>query len=111
MESVRVPMHATGGSLLSLSHVLGAFPNNGFRWVLYEFFGTGRAPNGMSMPDFENQVRLAPEGLGMTWAELKAFGADIIQAFDCEIAAFRTTDQPAKRDSVDIAVATIRAFD
>jgi hypothetical protein len=111
MESVRVSMHTARGSLLSVSDVLAAFPANDLLWVIYEFFGAGRAPNGMSMPDFENRVRLAPDGLRMTWTELKAFGADVVQAFDCEIAAFSATDQPLRRRSGSVAITNIRALD
>jgi hypothetical protein len=111
MESVRVPMHLPGGSLLSMSDILSTFPENESVWVIFEFFGIGCAPKGMSMPDFEDQVRSAPEGLQMTWSELREFGADVAQAFDCEIAAFRVTDYPAKRRGIGLSIAKICALD
>jgi hypothetical protein len=111
MKSVHVPMHLSGGSLLSMSDVLASFPENGYVWVIFEFFGTGRAPMGMGMPEFEDQVRSAPEGLQMTWAELRAFGADVTQAFECEIVAFRDNNYYETHRSVDLAIAKICALD
>jgi hypothetical protein len=111
MKSVHVPMHLPGGSLLSMSDVLAAFPENGAVWIIFEFFGTGRAPMGMGMPEFEDRVRSAPEGLQMTWAELKSFGAGLGQTFDCEIVAFRAADYYEAHRSVDLAIAKICAFD
>lgn len=111
MESVRLPMHLPDGSLVLVSDVLAAFPENDAVWVVFEFFGTGRDPLGMGMPEFEDRVRSTPEGLRMAWAELRAFAADLEQAFDCEIAAFWADDYSATRRNVDLPIAKICAFD
>ncbi|MEV4387604.1 hypothetical protein AB0J68_18120 [Micromonospora sp. NPDC049580] len=111
MKSVQCPMHLPGGSLLSISDVLAAFPENRYVWVIFEFFGVGRAPMGMGMPEFEDRVRSAPKGLQMTWADLEAFGVGVTQAFECEIVAFRAADYYGVQCNVDLAVAKICALD
>jgi hypothetical protein len=111
MESVRVPVHLPGGSLLTISDVLATFSDNSFEWVLLEFYGIGQAPGGIPMTEFEDRVLSAPDGLAWTWAELKAFGNDIEQTFDCEIVAYRTNGiSPTPRDP-KLAIAQICAFD
>src|SRR6266496_1286632 len=102
MESVRVPVHFSDGSLLSISDVLATFFENSFVWVILEFFGIGRAPEGMSMPEFEDRVQSAPDGLQMTWAELKAFVTHVAQTFDCEIVAFRANDNAVPPRGIDL---------
>ena len=111
MESARAPMHLPDGSLFSISEMLATFPENGFMWVILEFFGTGQAPGGISMPEFEDRIRSADYGLTMTWAELKEFGAHVTQTFDCEIVAIREADDAAKPPGTDSAIAKICAFD
>jgi hypothetical protein len=88
-------VHQPGRLFLSLSDVLATFSENSFVWVQLEFYGTHGLPDGMGMPEFENRVRSLPEGLPMNWVELKAFGNDVEQTFDCEITAFRANDTVA----------------
>jgi hypothetical protein len=111
MESVRVPVHLPGGLLLTISDVLATFSDNRFDWVLLEFYGIGQAPDGIPMSEFEDRVLSAPDGLPLTWAQLKAFGNDIEQTFDCEIAAFRTNDIAATPRDPKTVIAKICAFD
>jgi hypothetical protein len=111
MESVRVAAHLPSGSLLTISDVLATFSDNNFGWVLLEFYGIGQAPDGMPMPEFEDRVLSAPDGLPMTWAELKVFGNDIEQTFDCEISAFRADDLVTTPRDPDMVIAKICAYD
>ena len=104
-------MHLGGGSVLSLPDVLAVFPENGFVWILREFFGTGEAPGGISMQEFEDRVRSAGDGLRMTLSELKNFGAHVEQAIDCEVVAIRATEEAVLPPGSDPAVAEICAFD
>ncbi|MEV4637460.1 hypothetical protein AB0J80_08925 [Actinoplanes sp. NPDC049548] len=96
---------------MAISDVLATFPDNSFGWVLLEFYGIGQAPDGVPMPEFEDRVLSAPHGLSMTWAELKAFGNDIEQTFDCEIVAFRTNDIAESPRDPKAVIARICAFD
>jgi hypothetical protein len=104
-------MHRGDGSVASLSEILSAFPDNDFVWTIVEFFGTGRAPAGMSMPDFEDEVRSTPAGVGMTWPEFRRFSADLDQTFDCDVMAFRAPGGVVGQSEMDAAVAKISAFD
>src|SRR5512133_1253299 len=105
MRSVRIPMHRGDGSVVSLSEVVSVFPDNDFVWTIVEFFGTGRAPGGMGMPEFEDEVRSTPAGVGMTWPEFRRFSADLDQTFDCDVTAFRARGGVGGQSEMDTAAA------
>lgn len=71
--------------MVALSYVLAVIPENDFVWSILNFDGTGLAPGGISMVDFEDRIKSLPNGLLISWHELKAFADGLHQAIHCLI--------------------------
>ncbi|SOD67547.1 hypothetical protein SAMN06297387_1322 [Streptomyces zhaozhouensis] len=85
-ESLRIPMWA-GKSLIGLNDILSVVPVNEWEWRLWDFFGTGQAPEGSPMAEFEQRVTETPEGVGFNWPEIANFAAGLDQTHDCLLTA------------------------
>ncbi|GAA3877125.1 hypothetical protein [Streptomyces sedi] len=85
-ESLHIPMWV-GKRLIGLEDILAAVPSNNWDWRLWDFFGTGQAPEGRPMAEFEQTVAETPEGFGFNWPELTEFAAELDQTHDCLLTA------------------------
>ncbi|MEU8202722.1 hypothetical protein [Streptosporangium sp. NPDC049046] len=118
IRKITIPMHKENGSLVSLSNLLEAIPDNEWRWIIIEFYGIGSPPHGMTMDEFEESIRNEPNGLTVSWAELKEMGKNIEQTYDFLAVAYAPnsplevppTDTESLNDSLGQCI-LIRAFD
>jgi len=88
LTSFSVPMHQTT-KLIQLSDVLSLFEPNVLKWVVVDFQGVGRAPNDVSMPEFEESVRKAEPPRCLSWTELNDFASFLDQTVECLIVALQ----------------------
>jgi hypothetical protein len=67
--------------------VLAGVPDNDRDWRLWDLFAVGRAPHGLSMPDFERAAYESPRGYRLSWTELSTLPEGMDQVCDCLLTA------------------------
>lgn len=85
------------GIKLSLAELLAKIPDNDWEWRLYELYAVGIAPNGMSMPEFEQTLLAAEDGYPISWTALNALAHSLTDTHDCLLAA---TTEPVKYEQL-----------
>lgn len=90
IDTLTFPAFRNNGVALHLSEVLSAIPDNNLVWSLVEFSGMGKAPDNLSMDEFENKIRMKPGGLIMSWQKLKEVANKLDQTIDCLIVGAKT---------------------
>jgi hypothetical protein len=86
MNKLVIPS-SSAGFIHNLKDLLPLIPDNEWTWAIIEFTGTGTAPDGIGMPDFESCLWELEQGWLFTWEELVSFANGIHQAFSCFIVA------------------------
>jgi hypothetical protein len=114
MNKIVIP-HSGEGLILNLKELLPSIPYNDWTWSIMEFSGTGSAPDGVSMPDFESCLWELDQGWLLTWEELVSFAGGIHQAFSCFIVAVDSAEKIRRPVEVDEApegcIIGVEAFD
>jgi hypothetical protein len=114
MNKLVIP-HSDEGFILNLKELLLLIPYNDWTWSIMEFSGTGRAPDGISMPDFEACLWDLEQGWLFTWEDLVSFAGGIHQAFSCFIIAVESAEKIRRPVEVDEApegcIIGLEAFD
>ncbi|WP_276653655.1 hypothetical protein [Thalassospira lucentensis] len=80
------------GSVVQLIDILNTLSGNELKWSILYFDGIGKAPNSLSMEEFERKIQSEKLGFMMTWTELKKFANELEQTFDCVVAGFKEND-------------------
>ena len=93
MKSIKLPMFRANGTRVQLKDLLESIPDNQWSWLVIDYYGTGKAPSGMSMPEFESYLRSCANGFEMSWQELQSFASHLEQTIDCLIVAVDSTEQ------------------
>lgn len=86
------------GVKITLSELLNKVPENNWDWRMFEFEGTGVAPQGMTMPDFEDLVMSEEYGFAFSWDSLLLFASEVSDVKSCVLAAIT---RPVDYDSLD----------
>ncbi|MDG6896183.1 hypothetical protein [Volucribacter amazonae] len=74
-------------SKLTLKDLLKYIPDNHFIWYIYELDAIGIAPQGLSMPDFEDIIINSQYGYQLSWADLNELANNLLDINDCLITA------------------------
>ncbi|MFG1689400.1 hypothetical protein ACGFNP_55280 [Nonomuraea sp. NPDC049269] len=90
MSTVVIPMHKSSEETVRLIQILGTLPENTWAWSMLELWGTGIAPQGMTMQSFEDYVSSSDAGYQLGWRELVSTASSLDQVHDCLIAATRS---------------------
>ncbi|MFI7642814.1 hypothetical protein [Nonomuraea sp. NPDC049400] len=97
MHAVVIPMHGASGVVVELKQILGAIPENSWAWSILELWGTGVAPQGMTMQSFEDLIASSDNGYPLSWGDLVSCAADLEQVHECLIVAARSPSQLSRR--------------
>lgn len=115
MRFLTYPSFREDGSIIQLIELLEVIPNNQHIWSILYFDGTGMMPNDLSVDEFADLVRAKPNGLIMTWTELRYFARSLTQTYDCLIVAAKSmrdiSDDKSLRENIDNCTVVIEAFD
>ncbi|MEV0591175.1 hypothetical protein [Nonomuraea cavernae] len=87
MSTVVIPMHRESGSAVGLTRILNKIPANMWTWSILELWGTGAAPQGMTMQSFEELISSSDVGYPLSWRELIGVASGLDQIHDCLIVA------------------------
>jgi len=90
MSTVVIPMHKTSGGVVGLIQILNTIPENSWAWSILELWGTGIAPQGMTMQSFEDLIVSSDIGYPLSWRELVSSASSLDQIHDCLIVATRS---------------------
>jgi hypothetical protein len=97
MSSIVIPMHGTSGSAVALSQILNVIPENAWTWSILELWGTGIAPQGMTMQSFEDFIASSDIGYPLSWRELVDLASVLEQVHDCLIVATGSPCAPSRQ--------------
>lgn len=62
---------------ISFFEILSNIPSNNAKWYIFEFDAIGKAPNNLTMSEFEDLVLKSKYGYQMSWNELLKFSKEI----------------------------------
>ena len=62
---------------ISFFEILSNIPSNNAKWYIFEFDAIGKAPNNLTMSEFEDLVLNSKYGYQMSWDELLKFSKGI----------------------------------
>ena len=62
---------------ISFFEILSNIPSNNAKWYIFEFDAIGKAPNNMTMSEFEDLVLNSKYGYQINWSELLKFSKEI----------------------------------
>ena len=62
---------------ISFFEILSNIPSNNTNWYIFEFDAIGKAPNNLTMSEFEDLVLNSKYGYQMSWDELLKFSKEI----------------------------------
>ena len=62
---------------ISFFEILSNIPSNNNNWYIFEFDAIGKAPNNLTMSEFEDLVLNSKYGYQMSWDELLKFSKEI----------------------------------
>ena len=62
---------------ISFFEILSNIPSNNAKWYIFEFDAIGKAPNNLTMSEFEDLVLNSKYGYQMSWNELLKFSKEI----------------------------------
>ena len=62
---------------ISFFEILSNIPSNNAKWYIFEFDAIGKAPNNLTMSEFEDLVLYSKYGYLMSWDELLKFSKEI----------------------------------
>ncbi|MBS8274898.1 hypothetical protein DYI21_15005 [Thalassospira tepidiphila] len=79
------PMFPSNAQLIGLRDVLSIAPVGKFNWCVLSFYGIGKAPDKLSMEEFEAKIAKSSNGYSFTWEALLKFSEGLEQTFDCLI--------------------------
>lgn len=71
--------------LIGLRDVLSMVPVGEFNWYVLTFDGMGKAPDNLSMEEFEAKIADSSDGYSVSWEGLLKFSDGLEQTFDCVI--------------------------
>ena len=112
MNRIEFSMHQPS-RLITLGDIVRSLPENAWIWYVLDYQGIGVAPNGMTMPDFEELAR--SEGFPFDWSSFRRFAEQAEQSWWCLIAAVDRDDRRSAKNIVasdcDGARMVIEAFD
>lgn len=115
MKTKKQTMFRKDGSRVQLSDMLKLLPQNEWVWSLLDFYGIGRAPNSLSMDEFEELIRSEPTGFKMSWVQLIQFSESIEQTIDCLLVAVKNDgdlhEAELDADNFSSCEVVIQAFD
>ncbi len=86
------------GAKVTLTELLNKVPENSWDWRMFEFEGSGVAPQGMAMPDFEDRVMSEEYGFAFSWDSLTRFASELSDVKSCVLAA---VSRPVDYESLD----------
>ncbi|MEQ5777141.1 hypothetical protein J4E05_16575 [Thalassospira sp. NFXS8] len=89
MKIFKESMFQPDGSIVQLFDILQKLERNKLMWSVLYFEGIGRAPNLLSMEEFEREIEIGELGFTMDWAELFAFSQGLEQTFDCVVVGYK----------------------
>jgi hypothetical protein len=78
-----IPMRTPAGRWLELKDLLARVPDNNWDWICLEFNGIGRAPESMTMEEFEERAVRSSSGYRFSWHDLKNFAEQVEQVHNC----------------------------
>ena len=93
IKSITFPAVKNDGTLVQLDEILSLIPENRWIWSFIEFSGMGKAPQNLSMQEFENEVISRKNGYLMSWHELIDFSHLLNQTIDCTLVAVKMPDE------------------
>ena len=112
MNRIDFRMHQPKG-LVTLGDIVRRLPENDWIWYVLDYQGIGVAPNGMSMPDFEELART--EGYSFDWSSFRRFADQAEQSWWSLIVALDQGDTRSAKEIVasdcNGAHLVIEAFD
>lgn len=116
MRFLTYPSFRDDGSVIQLIELLEVIPDNRHVWSVLYFEGTGIMPNDLSVDEFEDLVRSKPNGLMVTWTELRYFARSLTQTYDCLIVAAKSIqdisgDKSSSKESFGNCEVVVEAFD
>ncbi|MBL8296832.1 MAG: hypothetical protein JNN30_00660 [Rhodanobacteraceae bacterium] len=85
MKSFRFAMWQHGNKIMLVDVIGRLSMTDSVSWRLMEFYGTGAAPDGMGMVDFENEVRQRPAGYLFTAEGLGKFASGLTDIYDLKL--------------------------
>lgn len=91
MSTVVILMHRTSGGALGLVQILDIIPENMWTWSILELWGTGSAPQGMTIQSFEDFISSSDVGYPLSWRELIGAASNLDQIHDCLIVATKSS--------------------
>ena len=75
------------GNRVQLIEFLNKVDSNNYNWAILDFVGIGKAPNDLSMDEFEDAIRANPTGYKIEWDELISFAQKLELTVECLIVA------------------------
>ncbi len=85
-------MFKEDGSIVQLNDILHNLAGEELKWSVLYFEGVGKAPNSLSMEDFEEKIQSEKMGYVMSWEDLNEFSRCLEQTFHCVIVGYYTDE-------------------
>jgi hypothetical protein len=79
------PSLRKNGTKVALADLLAQIPDNNLVWSILEFNGSGTAPAGLTMTEFQTLARATDRGHRLSWPALNEFAASLSDVTDCRI--------------------------
>ena len=89
---------------ISFFEILSNITSNNSNWYIFEFDAIGKAPNNLTMPEFEDLVLNSKYGYQMSWDELLKFSKEIEDINNLILVSSTT---PVEFDAIETGAANL----